>query len=73
MIIVITCRDDGIPPLEFSQNISLVIKETVTVPKEVRLTNQKVVPENIETFKIGEFQVFNMLTDKPVENEVSII
>jgi hypothetical protein len=42
------------------------------VPKEVKLTNQKVVPENTDSFEVGQFQVFNMLTDKPVENEVSI-
>lgn len=70
MTIVITCKDDGSPPLEDSQNISLIIKEIVTIPKEVKLTNQRPVPENTDSFNVGKFQVFNMLTNKPVENEV---
>ena len=71
MTIIITCKDNGSPPLEVTQNISLVVKETVAIPKEVKLTNQKVIPENSKSFAVGTFQVFNMLTDKPVENEVS--
>ncbi|XP_062574138.1 protocadherin Fat 4-like [Saccostrea cucullata] len=70
IMIIITCRDNGTPPLEYSQNISLVIKESVKIPKEVKLTNMRVVPENTESFEVGEFQVFNMLTNKPVENEM---
>lgn len=70
MTIFITCKDDGSPPLEYSQNISLIIKEIVTIPKEVKLINQKPVPENTDSFTVGKFQVFNMLTNKPVENEV---
>lgn len=70
MTIIITCKDDGSPPLEYSQNISLIIKEIVTIPKEVKLINQKPVPENADSFNVGKFQVFNMLTNKPVENEV---
>lgn len=70
MTIIITCKDDGSPPLEYSQNISLIIKEIVTIPKEVKLINQKPVPENTDSFTVGKFQVFNMLTNKPVENEV---
>ncbi|XP_061173276.1 protocadherin Fat 4-like [Saccostrea echinata] len=70
MMLIITCKDDGTPPLEYSQNISLVIKESVKIPKEVKLTNLRVVPENTERFEVGEFQVFNMLTNKPVENEM---
>lgn len=70
MTIIITCKDGGSPPLEYSQNISLIIKEIVTIPKEVKLINQKPVPENTDSFTVGKFQVFNMLTNKPVENEV---
>ena len=67
LTIRLLCRDDGSPALEFGKDVKIVVKETVQVPKKLVLLNQKAVPENSDSFDVGNFQIVNMLTNEAVQ------
>ncbi|XP_052104048.1 protocadherin Fat 4-like isoform X4 [Mytilus californianus] len=62
MNISITCEDSGKPPLSKTVLVNIQIKETIEVPKIIVLQDQKTVPENEETFTVGQVQIVHQLT-----------
>lgn len=67
MNVTITCEDSGEPPLSTSISIVIAIKETIEIPKILVLTDQKVVPENLDTFTVGKLQVVHQLTKEAID------
>ncbi|KAL8601316.1 hypothetical protein ACOMHN_054610 [Nucella lapillus] len=64
--ITINCTDDGQPPLSLTKQIQILIVETAVVPKEVRLTGTRSVPENSPGTVLGQLTVVSLLTEAPV-------
>ena len=62
MNISITCQDSGEPPLSKTVLVNIQIKETIEVPKIIVLQDQKTVPENEETFTVGQVLIVHQLT-----------
>ncbi|VDH93394.1 protocadherin Fat 4 [Mytilus galloprovincialis] len=62
MNISITCQDSGEPPLSKTVLVNIQIKETIEVPKIIFLQDQKTVPENEETFTVGQVLIVHQLT-----------
>ena len=63
----LTCTDDGQPTISKTINVTMEINETVVTPKELVLINTKDVPENTDSFVVGDLVVVNMLSHEQVQ------
>ncbi|XP_060077517.1 protocadherin Fat 4-like [Ylistrum balloti] len=67
MLLLLTCKDNGNPVLSLTVNVTLTIHETVDIQKNLRLRNQRTIPENSDAyFVVGDLEVVNMLTEEVI-------